>query len=71
MVRRGRLVTSGDTTSVYGLDKTVLFETYSPWDVTVEGSDAHHALVIKVNGAANNTVRWVASVRTAELTFPD
>jgi hypothetical protein len=40
-------------------------------DVFVEANDAADALVIKVtNGNAVTPVRWVATVRTAEVTFP-
>lgn len=60
-----------DYTSLKMAPKTVIYEDNADWDVTVEADDTHHALVIKVTGAANTTIRWVASVRTVEVTFPD
>jgi hypothetical protein len=68
----------GDSTS---LDGTLLKDTFPVNDIffdpkmivdaTVEADDTHHALVIKVTGAADKTVRWVATVRAVEVTFPD
>lgn len=49
--------------------KNVLFEGVAGWDANVEGDAAHGALVIKVTGAPNRPVRWVASVRTTEVVF--
>ena len=40
------------------------------WNATVAADDANDALVIQVNGAAGTTIRWVATVRTAEVIFP-
>jgi hypothetical protein len=47
--------------------KTVLAEALSAWDANVEADGATGALVIKVSGAGGTT-RWVASVRTVEVT---
>ncbi len=38
-------------------------------DVVIEADDTNDALVIKVTGAAATTLRWVATVRTAEVSF--
>lgn len=45
--------------------KTVLGEDVLGWDVNVEAASL--ALKINATGAAGETVRWVASVRTAEV----
>lgn len=53
------------------LTKTIQFEDDSSWDATVEADDTNHALIIKVVGSADRNVRWVATVRTVEVTFPE
>lgn len=47
--------------------KTTLYESDATWDANVEADVANAALVIKVRGAAGQTIRWVASVRTVEV----
>jgi hypothetical protein len=48
---------------------TILNEDVASWDATVEADNAHGALVIKVTGAADTAIRWVASVRTVEVVY--
>ncbi len=60
-----------DSTRLEELTKTIIHESDAVCDVTVEADETRHALVIKVTGIANETIRWVASVRTVEVTFPD
>jgi hypothetical protein len=48
---------------------TTLGEFIPAWDVTVVADDANDALVIEVTGAAAETTRWVATVRTAEVSW--
>jgi hypothetical protein len=50
--------------------KTVLNEDDATWDANVVADNINDALVINVNGDATDTVRWVAKVRTVEVTFP-
>ncbi|MBI2567734.1 MAG: DUF11 domain-containing protein [Candidatus Schekmanbacteria bacterium] len=40
------------------------------WSAALSADDANDALVITVTGAAATTIRWVAHVTTAEVTFP-
>jgi len=49
-----------------GGTKTVLGETFRPWDITVSADDTNDALVIKATGDTS-TIRWVATVRTVEV----
>lgn len=58
------------TLSVEGLTRTVLFESDATWDVSVTVDAASGALALKVTGSASKSIRWVASVRTAEVSFP-
>ena len=56
------------TTSLVGTPiVTTLAENVSGWDVQVSADNALDALVVKVQGSAGTTVRWVASVRTIEV----
>jgi hypothetical protein len=48
---------------------TVLGEDVSAWNVTVQADNSIDALVIRVTGAAGVTIRWVATVRTAEVAW--
>lgn len=40
---------------------------FSGWIVSVEADDTNKALVVKVTGASNTTIRWVARVETVEV----
>jgi hypothetical protein len=67
---RGVIKRVGDTTSLVGAaSPTALGVDLAAlaWSVAVEADDAHDALVIKATGDVAKTVRWVASVRVAEL----
>ena len=48
---------------------TTLGEIDAAWDVAVVADDANDALVILVTGAAAEETRWVATVRTAEVSW--
>ncbi len=56
--------------SLNAANKTVLFEDIAAWDATVEADAANNELLVKVTGSAGMNVRWVANVRTVEVTFP-
>jgi hypothetical protein len=63
----GVIENNGGTTSLVGsASKTVLGEDVPAWDITVSADDTNDALVIKATGD-NSTIRWVATVRTAEV----
>jgi hypothetical protein len=63
----GVIENNGGTTSLVGsASKTVLGEDVPAWDITVSADDTNDALVINATGD-NSTIRWVATVRTAEV----
>jgi hypothetical protein len=67
---RGVIKNIGGTTSLVGsLTKTVLAEDVSAWDATVAADDTNDALSVRVTGAAGTNIRWVANVRTVEVTY--
>ncbi len=55
--------------NLLGFSKTVLAEDTVGWDVTLEADAIENALLIKVTGSTDVTVRWVATVRTAEVSW--
>jgi hypothetical protein len=62
---------TGVTTFISTVDTVMTKEeaAVAAWDVKVVADDTNDALVIKGVGTANNTVRWVATVRTAEAVY--
>lgn len=50
------------TAAAIGSSITAIGESQAAWDVTIVASG--NALQIKVTGAANNTISWVAHVKT-------
>jgi len=60
----------GNVTLIGGgpLTPVMTKEDVTSWDAEVIADNANDALVVRVKGAPGNTVRWVAVVRTAELT---
>jgi hypothetical protein len=60
---------AGTTTFVGTQPLTVLGEDAPVWNVTVVADNANDALEIKVTGAAGTNIRWVASVRTVEVSW--
>ena len=60
----------GGTTTVVGtVSKTVPGEDDPSWDVTVDADDTNDALRIRVQGGTDDNVRWVATVRTVEVSW--
>lgn len=67
---RGVIKNYGGTTSLVGTPSVMpLGEDDSSWDVNVDADDTNDALVISVTGQVGKTIRWVATVRTAEVAF--
>ena len=67
---RGVIENVGGNTAIVGtLSEEVLGEDDTTWGVTVEADNATNSLVINVTGAAGVNVRWVATVRTAEVSW--
>jgi hypothetical protein len=60
---------AGTTGFVGAPTVTTLGEDVAAWNVTVLADDANDALVVQVIGAAGSTIRWVATVRTAEVAW--
>lgn len=60
----------GATTSFVGTPNvSALGEDVAAWNVAVLADNANEALIIRVTGSANTQIRWVASVRTAEVAW--
>ena len=67
---RGVIKNIGGTTTFVGAPVvTILGEDNAAWNVFVDDDNTNDALVIRVAGAAATTIRWLAAVRTAELSF--
>jgi hypothetical protein len=61
---------AGNTFLVGGPSITTLGEDDAAWDATVAADNPNDALSIIVTGAAGTIIRWVAVVRTAEVSEP-
>jgi hypothetical protein len=67
---QGVIENNGGTTSFVGTPSvTALGEDVAAWDVSVVADDTHDRLLIQVTGAADTTVRWVATVRAVEVSW--
>lgn len=65
---KGAVKNIGGTTSLIGsATVTTLAEDIANWDVRVTGDDTGDKLMIEVLGDDDTTIRWVASVRTTEV----
>jgi hypothetical protein len=56
-----------NNTVLSGLVKMEIKEDETGWDVTAEADNTNEALAIKVTGAANETIDWLAFVTTVEV----
>ncbi len=59
----------GTTTIVGSVSPTVLGKDDASWNVTVDADDTNDALRIRVQGGTGDSVRWVATVRTVEVSW--
>jgi hypothetical protein len=59
----------GTTTIVGSVSTTELGKDDASWNVTVDADDTNDALRIRVQGGTGDSVRWVATVRTAEVSW--
>jgi len=67
---QGVIKRNGAATALVGtVTSTHLARDNGLWTAEIVADDVTEALVIRVTGAAAQTVRWVATVRTAELIF--
>ena len=53
-----------------GYAVTMEIEDNTSWSILISADNTNNALVIKVTGANSTNIRWVATVRTTEVTFP-
>jgi hypothetical protein len=60
--------TSGSITFIGTPSKTVIGETDNPWDAAVSVNTGNGSLRVRVTGQNAKTIRWVATVRTSEVT---
>jgi hypothetical protein len=60
---------TGTTTFLGSPTVTVLGEDVAAWDASVVADDTNDALAIHVTGAVGTAIRWVATVRTAEVAW--
>lgn len=67
---RGLIENVGGATAFVGTPVvTMLGEDVDAWNATVSADDTDDALYIWVTGAAETTIRWVATVHTAEVAW--
>ena len=60
--------TVASTTLIGAVSKTVIGETDVPWDANCTANATNGDLRVSVNGQVGKTIRWVATVRTSEVT---
>ena len=63
-----RNASAATTAIVGGVSYNVTAEDTAAWDITVDADTTNGALRIQVTGEAAKTIRWVAFVRTVEVT---
>jgi len=49
--------------------KNVIAENVAAWDVNLSAPGTNGTIIITVSGQAATSIRWVASVRTVEVTY--
>ncbi len=64
----GLLVNDGGTTTLANSATTVI-DNQSSWTVAMTADDTNNALAITVTGEASHNIRWVANIRTSEVTY--
>ena len=65
----GVIENDGGATTIYGATTTVLAEEESSWNAEALADDGNNALIIKVTGQSSTNIRWVATVRTTEVSY--
>lgn len=65
---KGLLVNDGGTTTLANSAITVI-SNESNWGITLSTNNTYNALIITATGEASHNIRWVANIRTAEVTF--
>lgn len=66
----GVIENAAGTVSLIGaVSLTVLGEDVAAWNLLVTADDDNNALVIRASGTTGTSIRWVATVRTVQVTF--
>jgi hypothetical protein len=60
---------SGTTTFVGSPAFTRLGNDNASWDASVAADDANDALIVRVQGVSATSIRWVANVKTVEVSY--
>ncbi len=66
---RGSIKNNSGTTTLIGSPVFLQLGNDATWNASVDADDVNDALIVRVNGAAGTRIRWVASVRTVEVTY--
>ncbi len=64
----GLLVNDGGTTTLANSAITVIYN-QSSWGMALTADNTNNALAITVTGEASHNIRWVANIRTSEVTY--
>ena len=64
----GLLVNDGGTTTLVNSSTTVI-DNQSSWGLALSADNTNNALAITVTGEASHNIRWVANIRTSEVTY--
>lgn len=64
----GLLVNDGGTTTLANSATTVISNS-SSWGMALSADNTNNALAITVTGEASHNIRWVANIRTTEVTY--
>jgi len=64
----GLLVNDGGTTTLANSATTVI-QNLSSWGMALSADNTNNALAITVTGEAAHNIRWVANIRTTEVTY--
>jgi len=67
---RGSIKNNSGATTIIGSPVFLQLGTdNATWNASVDADDENDALIVRVNGAVGTRIRWVASVRTVEVTY--
>ena len=64
----GLLVNDGGTTTLANSAITII-DNQSSWGLALSADNTNNALAITVTGEASHNIRWVANIRTSEVTY--
>ena len=64
----GLLVNDGGTTTLAN-SATTIIDNQSSWGMALSADNTNNALAITCTGEASHNIRWVANIRTTEVTY--